>query len=219
MEYRGAQETASAWEVSTRLVQRLCAEGRVDGARKVGGSWVIPLSTQKPADLRLAKDRDAGHCPEDVPASASLDKADDTPPAILGAAVPPAVQPGADALAGLMPLMNSTFVPGACCEAIESIEDLETREIARAEYYYFSGRAEEAARASSAFLSHPDLATRLSAHLIGKHQQRAVRPGGVAPVAAYRCLVVAAEPYRRSVRDVCGVGTAPSSGARRHASC
>lgn len=166
MEYRGAQETASAWEVSTRLVQRLCAEGRVDGARKVGGSWVIPLSTQKPADLRLAKDRDAGHCPEDVPASASLDKADDTPLAILGAAVPPAVQPGADALAGLMPLMNSAFVPGACCEAIESIEDLETREIARAEYYYFSGRAEEAARASSAFLSHPDLATRLSAHLI-----------------------------------------------------
>ena len=167
MEYRGVQETASEWGVSTRLVQRLCAEGRVDGARKVGGSWVIPLNAQKPANPRAAKRGIDGARPsESVFRDAPLGKADDALPVAPKADASLSSQQDTDALASLMPLMNSAFAPGTCQETIERFEDPATREIARAEYYYFSGQAEEAAQVSSKLLSHPDLAIRLSAYLI-----------------------------------------------------
>lgn len=161
------QETASEWGVSTRLVQRLCAEGRVDGARKVGGSWVIPPNAQKPTNLHATKGSvNAVHLSEDALRDAPLGKAEDAFPVTPSAAASLPSQQDAGALASLMPLMNSAFVPGTCQETIERFEDPATREIARAEYCYFSGQAEEAAQVSSKFLSHPDLAIRLSAYLI-----------------------------------------------------
>lgn len=52
MEYMTVQEAAEKWQVSLRLVQRLCVTGRVKGARKFGGAWAIPADTDKPEDLR-----------------------------------------------------------------------------------------------------------------------------------------------------------------------
>lgn len=52
MEYASARETAAEWGVSERRVQRLCAEGRIPGARKVSGSWIVPADASKPADPR-----------------------------------------------------------------------------------------------------------------------------------------------------------------------
>ena len=43
-----------------------------------------------------------------------------------------------------MPLMNTPFRPGHCMEAIEGMKAGPTRDIALAEYHYFSGQAEKA---------------------------------------------------------------------------
>ncbi len=62
-----------------------------------------------------------------------------------------------------MPLMNTAYAPGRALEAVERIEDPEMRRIALAEYHYFSGRAEDAAREAELLLLHEDPALRLSA--------------------------------------------------------
>ena len=56
MEYMTVREAAKKWEVSVRLIQRLCAEGRIDGASKSGNAWVIPAGTVKPQDPRRKKE-------------------------------------------------------------------------------------------------------------------------------------------------------------------
>ena len=65
-----------------------------------------------------------------------------------------------------MPLLSSLFVPGHCKEYVESIQDTHVRNIAWAEYYYFSGQPEEAAKIAELYLSHDELSLRLSACLI-----------------------------------------------------
>ena len=54
MKTMSAQEAAKLWGISDRRVAILCKEGRIEGAEKQGGSWVIPADAQKPADNRLA---------------------------------------------------------------------------------------------------------------------------------------------------------------------
>ncbi|MEG2959216.1 MAG: LuxR C-terminal-related transcriptional regulator [Oscillospiraceae bacterium] len=65
-----------------------------------------------------------------------------------------------------MPLLNSTFAPGQCKEWAEHFFDEGTRDIALAEYYYFSGQSEKACAAAEPYLNHEDEALRLSAYLI-----------------------------------------------------
>lgn len=65
-----------------------------------------------------------------------------------------------------MPLMNTPFEPGRCWEFVESLEDGPRKGIARAEYAYFSGRADEAAGLAGAYLGDADPAIHLSACLI-----------------------------------------------------
>lgn len=72
----------------------------------------------------------------------------------------------ADAFGKLMPLLSSSFEPGECQAAIDRFEDPSLRSVAQAEYCYFSGQAEEAARIAGSLLEHPDLTVRLSACLI-----------------------------------------------------
>ena len=62
-----------------------------------------------------------------------------------------------------MPLMNTAFQPGRCLAAVEAMEPGPQRDIARAEYYYFTGQPERAARV---YLTSPDTGARLSACLI-----------------------------------------------------
>ena len=137
MEYITVTEAAKKWGVSNRMVQKYCAEGRIEGVKKFGVSWEIPSHAVKPRDPRKEKQiaSRAYSCEE-------------------------------EALQGLMPLMNHPFQPGRCLEFIDMMEDGPKKKIALAEYHYFSGRPEEAAQAAELFLTSPDLAVRLSACLI-----------------------------------------------------
>lgn len=62
-----------------------------------------------------------------------------------------------------MPLLNSAFPLGQCARFIEKMEDEDERNIAWAEYYYFSGQAEKAAETVELYLNSPDSALRYSA--------------------------------------------------------
>lgn len=68
MNYLTVREAAQKWNVSQRLVQRYCAQGRIDGAKKLGASWLIPAETAKPDDPRREKGGQASETPETSPA-------------------------------------------------------------------------------------------------------------------------------------------------------
>ncbi len=62
-----------------------------------------------------------------------------------------------------MPLLNTPFSLGHVEEAIAQMTDEEMREIAQAEYYYFSGQAQKASEITQKYLNHKDVALRFSA--------------------------------------------------------
>ena len=133
MEYMTVQEAAEKWGISLRLVQRLCVTGRIEGAQKFGSAWAIPAHADRPEDLRRAKQEPP--IPSPVPAPSF----------------------------SMMPLMNTPFRPGQCREAVEAMADGPRKDMAWAEYYYFSAQAERAAQVSEPYLNSPDLSLRLSA--------------------------------------------------------
>ena len=51
MDYMTVKEAANIWNVSVRMVQRYCFDGRIKGARKDGKSWVIPKNATKPEKI------------------------------------------------------------------------------------------------------------------------------------------------------------------------
>lgn len=65
-----------------------------------------------------------------------------------------------------MLLMSSAFPIGRCIEFIESIDDVPQKEMAYAEYYYFSGRHEKAVEYAEMYLNCEDIMLKLSASLI-----------------------------------------------------
>lgn len=52
MTYITVREAAEKWQISPRLVQKYCAAGRLQGAKKFGVSWLIPDTAVKPQDPR-----------------------------------------------------------------------------------------------------------------------------------------------------------------------
>lgn len=140
MEYITVREAAQKWEISQRLAQQYCTDGRIAGACKFGGAWAIPADAERPADLRRTRRRERRAPPAAEPAPA------------------PGLTP--------MPLMNAAFEPGHCLEYVNQIQDPGLRDIARAEYFYFSGQPEKAAKAAELYLPHPEPALRLSACLL-----------------------------------------------------
>jgi hypothetical protein len=46
--YIKAEVAAEKWNVSPRQVQRMCIEGRIEGAVKFGNTWAIPERAPKP---------------------------------------------------------------------------------------------------------------------------------------------------------------------------
>ena len=135
MEYLTVRETAEKWNLSPRMVQQFCMQGRIPGARKRGKFWTIPADAEKPRDPRILRKRD------EEPASAAV-MLDHT---------------------NLMPLMNTAFKPGRCLAAVEAMPAGIKRDIATAEYHYFSGQAEKAMRETEVYLTAKDSAIRLSA--------------------------------------------------------
>lgn len=71
MAYMSSREAAQKWGVSLRNVQRLLTEGRIEGAQKCGGAWVIPADAAKPGDPRRARKSAGAHpfvtLPRDCP--------------------------------------------------------------------------------------------------------------------------------------------------------
>lgn len=65
-----------------------------------------------------------------------------------------------------MLLMSPAFPLGRCIEFIESIDDVPQKEMAYAEYYYFSGRHEKAVEYAEMYLNCEDIMLKLSASLI-----------------------------------------------------
>ncbi|WP_435387691.1 LuxR C-terminal-related transcriptional regulator [Flavonifractor hominis] len=133
--YLSIREAAVKWGVSERRINQYCSEGRIPGAERFGGSWAIPEHAQKPGDPRKQK----------------------KPP------LPPKSKKAPELFAGFMPLMNTPFEPGHCAEAIDKMKAGPKKDIALAEYHYFSGQAEKAMQETEGYLTAADGATRLSA--------------------------------------------------------
>ena len=125
MEYLTVRETAQKWGLAPRTVQQFCTDGRIPGAQKFGTSWAIPADAEKPQDPRFVPKQEA------APTSSGL--LDHT---------------------CLMPLMNTPFQPGKCLAAVEAMEEGTRRNIAQAEYYYFTGQPEQAAPPASRSRQH-----------------------------------------------------------------
>ena len=141
-EYISIREAAQHWGISERRVNQFCKEGRIEGARKFSGSWAIPRDARKPGDPRKAKKQ------------VQEETNGETAPAEQACEL------------HMMPLLNTRFRPGCCRASIQAMEDGPVKEIAMAEYYYFSGRPQEAAGQAAPHLTSSDLELRLSACLI-----------------------------------------------------
>lgn len=57
MGFLSISQTAEKWGISGRRIQRLCVEGRIPGAMKVGAYWVLPDDAEKPKDARIKTGR------------------------------------------------------------------------------------------------------------------------------------------------------------------
>lgn len=47
------KEASKLWGISERRVASLCKDGKIEGAKKDGKSWIIPIDASKPIDQRL----------------------------------------------------------------------------------------------------------------------------------------------------------------------
>lgn len=140
-DYLSLREAAQKWGVSERRINQYCAEGRIAGAQRIGKAWAIPSNAQKPGDPRRMRQQGK---------------------------IPPLQTPAGGRLnhANLMPLMNTAFVPGNCQAAVLAMPPGPRRDIALAEYHYFSGQPEAAAKEAEVYLTSPDIGAKLSACLI-----------------------------------------------------
>lgn len=58
MPLQSVKETAKRFQISERRVQKLCEEGRIDGAQMISNVWVIPDTAKKPSDERYSTEID-----------------------------------------------------------------------------------------------------------------------------------------------------------------
>jgi predicted site-specific integrase-resolvase len=58
MDYMTLKEASEKWGISSRQVNYYCVEGRIPGAAKIAGVWLIPKDAEKPIDGRRKVDRD-----------------------------------------------------------------------------------------------------------------------------------------------------------------
>ncbi len=140
MEYLSAKEIAEKWEVSERFVQQRCIQGRIEGAKKFTGAWMIPSDAERPTDMRR----------KNTKARASIQSEE------TAVAAPPYQYTP-------MPLMNTPFEPGGMRAAVDALENADERNIALAEYYYYTGNAKEAVQYAKEYLDSEIMELRLSA--------------------------------------------------------
>ena len=69
MEYLKICEVAEKWGISQRRLQILCANGKIEGAKRFGRAWMIPDSAKKPLDGRTKASRGLGDTDAEVDVS------------------------------------------------------------------------------------------------------------------------------------------------------
>ena len=52
MDYMTLKETSEKWGVSVRQINYYCTDGRIPGAVKMAGVWLLPKDAEKPVDMR-----------------------------------------------------------------------------------------------------------------------------------------------------------------------
>ena len=58
MDYMTLKEAAKKWGVTPRRVNYYCAGGRIPGAVKMAGVWLIPKNAEKPIDGRTKRGKE-----------------------------------------------------------------------------------------------------------------------------------------------------------------
>ena len=61
MDYMTLKEAAEKWGVTPRRVNYYCAGGRIPGAVKMAGFWLIPKNAEKPIDGRTKQGKELRH--------------------------------------------------------------------------------------------------------------------------------------------------------------
>ena len=51
-EWKTAEEMAAEWGLTSRRIQIMCKEGRLEGAVKKGHQWLIPANVTRPENMR-----------------------------------------------------------------------------------------------------------------------------------------------------------------------
>ena len=64
MDYISAKEAAGIWGITQRRVEVLCQNGQVQGAERIGNTWLIPKRAEKPIDGRTKAARQQNELPE-----------------------------------------------------------------------------------------------------------------------------------------------------------
>jgi len=59
MDYISVKEASELWGIDTSNIGKLCRKGKIEGAKLVGKSWLIPKNAEKPIDgrTRIAKEK------------------------------------------------------------------------------------------------------------------------------------------------------------------
>ena len=57
MDYMTLREASEKWGVSSRQINYYCVEGRIPGAVKMAGVWLLPKAADKPADKRRTQNK------------------------------------------------------------------------------------------------------------------------------------------------------------------
>ena len=136
--FETAGEAAERLGVTVRAIQKWAASGRIEGAIKHGKSWLIPMGAQVSAAEDKSKEKENG-----IPDVYRL-----TP------------------FRAAMPLLNGAYPVGKINEFISNLPDADDRNIALGEYYFFSGRADDAVEVLEPYLDSHDPSLHFSANLI-----------------------------------------------------
>lgn len=57
MDFMTTKDAALKLEITDRMVQYYCKEGKIKGAAKIGSMWLLPKDTNKPLDMRTKEGR------------------------------------------------------------------------------------------------------------------------------------------------------------------
>lgn len=60
MEILTIKEASKEWGICERRISALCKQGRISGAVKVAGVWILPKNSQKPKDARIKSGKYVG---------------------------------------------------------------------------------------------------------------------------------------------------------------